>query len=273
MTVKKAIIPAAGYGTRCLPITKAVPKELFPIGTRPTIHYIVEEAIEAGIEEILIVVSRSKNMIIDYFDRSIELETFLEQKQKQQLLKKLKPLNVQIQYIRQSQSLGLGDAIRLGESFVNNEPFAVLLPDEVIFGQDTGALDQLLSIYTKHNKSVLGLCEMEQKFLKNYGVVHWQSGENGLIEITDIVEKPMKRPPSNLAVIGRYIFTPSIFSFLKTAKPSLGGEIQLTDAIKEMLKEEKYYGVQPNGIRFDISRVEEFIAANQYILQSENTKM
>jgi UTP--glucose-1-phosphate uridylyltransferase len=266
--IKKAIIPAAGYGTRSLPITKVVPKELFPIGVKPAIHYVIEEAIASGIEEILIVVSRSKNLIVDYFDRSLELEAYLEKKQKSHLLEKYKIPNIQIQFTRQPYARGLGDAILLGKNFVGNEPFAVLLPDEVIFDKDKAGLDQLVKVYEKNKKSVLGLYEVEKHMLSNYGVVELDELENNVGKVINIVEKP-NNPPSNLAVIGRYVFNPIIFSCLEKVKPGVGGEIQLTDAIYEMLKLENCYGKRIHGNRFDISRFEEYIAANQMIQQIE----
>lgn len=263
--VKKAIIPAAGYGTRNLPITKVVPKELFPIGNKPAINYVVEEAMAAGIEEILIVVSRSKNLIADYFDRSLELEAYLERKQKTKLLDKIKIPKIQIQYTRQPYAKGLGDAILLGKNFVGNEPFAVLLPDEVIFEKETDGLIQLTKLYDENKSSVLGLYKVEKQLLSSYGVVEWENLKKDIVEITSIVEKPVNNPPSDMAVIGRYVFNPSIFSCLEKTKPGVGGEIQLTDAINEMIKSEKIYGVTIHGNRFDISRFEEYLAANQYI--------
>ncbi len=234
---------------------------------KPAIHYVIDEAIEAGIEEVLIVVSRSKNMITDYFDRSIELETLIEQKKKHQLLEKIKLPDIRIQYTRQSYPLGLGDAVRIGESFVGNEPFAVLLPDEMIFGKDRAALTQLISEYNSHKKSVLGLYEVKQQYLSNYGVVESMQVESKLL-IQSIVEKPKKTPPSNFAVIGRYVFTPLLFSYLAKSSESVDGEIQLTDAINEMLKKDKCYGVKIEGSRFDISRLDEYIGANQFVLKS-----
>ncbi|MBA9027002.1 MULTISPECIES: UTP--glucose-1-phosphate uridylyltransferase [Bacillaceae] len=263
--IKKAIIPAAGYGTRGLPITKVVPKELFPIGVKPAIHYVVEEALASGIEEILFVVSQSKNLIANYFDRSLELEAFLEKKQSTHLLEKNKIPDIHIQYIRQPYARGLGDAILLGKNFVGNDPFAVLLPDEVIFNNKTNGLKQLIKVYEKQKKSVLGLYEVEKHLLSNYGVVESRKIEKKISKIVNIVEKPQKNPPSNLAVIGRYIFNPSIFSYIEGLTPGVGKEIQLTDAINEMMKAESFFGTTIVGDRFDISRFEEFLAANQYI--------
>ncbi|NBI29903.1 UTP--glucose-1-phosphate uridylyltransferase [Chengkuizengella marina] len=267
--IKKAIIPAAGYGTRCLPISKVVPKELFPIGNKPAIDYIVEEAISSGIEEILIIVSRSKNLIFDYFDRSIELETFLQQKNKIHLLDKIKIPDIHIQYIRQPFAKGLGDAIKLGKRFIQNEPFAVLLPDEIILNNRIPALKQLTTVYEKHKKSVLGLYEVNPKQLSNYGIVKTNKIEPDLFKVTHIVEKPTHNPPSNLAVIGRYIFTPSIFSYLENINTGVDGEIQLTDAINELRKSETCIGKLITAERFDIGRKEEYLKAITYLKDIE----
>ncbi|MDP5276417.1 UTP--glucose-1-phosphate uridylyltransferase [Chengkuizengella axinellae] len=263
--IKKAIIPAAGYGTRSLPISKVVPKELFPIGNRPAIDYIVEEAIQSGIEEILIIVSRSKNLIFDYFDRSIELETVLKQKQKEHLLDKIKVPDVHIQYIRQPFASGLGDAIRLGKKFIHNEAFAVLLPDEIILNQMKPALKQLIEVYKNYKKSVLGLYEVKKDQLSNYGVVKPIKVEHELFKVAHIVEKPTHHPPSNLAVIGRYIFTPQIFSYLEEISSGVDGEIQLTDAINELRKTETCFGKLITAKRFDIGRKEEYLKAITYL--------
>lgn len=251
-TVKKAIIPAAGYGTRSLPITKVVPKEMFPIAGKPAIQYIVEEAIESGIEEILIVVSRNKNMILDYFDRSLEYEAFLEKTGKHHLLKKIVQPPISIQYIRQPFANGLGAAILLGKGFVGKDSFAVLLPDDLFLGTHQPALRELLDVYKDHQSSIIALEKVNEKLLKNYGVVKGIQMKDKTYEIHDIVEKPSSTPPSNLAVSGRYVFEPSIFSYLEKVGEGVGGEVQLTDAIKELLKLEKYYGVEVSCNRFDI---------------------
>jgi len=258
--VKKAIIPAAGYGTRSLPITKVIPKEMFPIGVKPAIQYVVEEAIYSGIEEILIIVSRTKNSIVDYFDHSLELEAFLERKNKTDLLEKEFVPNVQIYYTRQAYARGLGDAVKLGKSFVGNEPFAVLLPDDIILGGEKPAIQQLIEQYKRTRASVLGLKGVEEKNLHKYGVIKGKPNGKQLFEIIDIVEKPKVNPPSNLAVIGRYVFSPSIFSYLEKLKPIEGEEMQLTDAIKEMLASESCYGHIVKGDRFDIGSADDYVS-------------
>ncbi|OIJ10378.1 UTP--glucose-1-phosphate uridylyltransferase [Anaerobacillus alkalilacustris] len=257
--ITKAIIPAAGYGTRSLPITKVIPKEMFPIAGKPAIHYIVEEAIRAGIEEILIVVSRNKNMILDYFDRSLELEAFLEKKNKQHLLKRSALPNIHIQYVRQPYAEGLGDAIKLGKHFVGSQPFAVLLPDDIFVCPKQGALEQLVDAYHTYRSSLVALKKVRKDLLVNYGVIKEKQLAEKLYEVVDIVEKPKSSPPSDLAVSGRYIFEPSIFSFLDTVSRGAGGEIQLTDAIKALVMEEKCYGVEVYGERYDIGSEKEYV--------------
>lgn len=257
--VRKAIIPAAGYGTRSLPITKVLPKEMFPICGRPAIDFLVQEAIQSGIEQILIVVSRSKNMILDYFDRAVELENYLETVNKEQLLKELKLPDVHIQYVRQPYAGGLGQAILLGKHFAENEPFAVLLPDEVILSENKPPLLQLIELYSKNNGNILALKKTNHSELSNYGVVKADLIVDKLYKITDIVEKPMESPPSNLAVIGRYILEPSIFNYLECCSPGVGGEIQLTDAIRSMLNHSVSYGLEMEGDRFDIAKMGDYV--------------
>ena len=266
--VKKAIIPAAGYGTRSLPITKVLPKEMFPICGRPAMDFVVEEAIQSGIEQILIVVSRSKNMILDYYDRSLELESHLNAAKKGHLIKQLKLPNVHIQYVRQTYARGLGDAILLGKHFVGTEPFAVLLPDEIILNGQTPFLQQLINFYKKNNGNVLGLAKMDDSELKRYGVIEPEIPGNDPIKIKNIIEKPAEVPPSNLAVVGRYILESEIFHYLQTQIPGAGGEIQLTDAIKEMISAKPCYGIELLGKRFDISRTSDYINLSNLVYKN-----
>jgi UTP--glucose-1-phosphate uridylyltransferase len=257
--IKKAIIPAAGYGTRSLPITKVIPKEMFPIAGKPAIHYIVEEAVQSGIEEILIVVSRNKNMILDYFDRSLELEAFLEKKNKSYLLDKDHIPNIGIQYVRQPYAEGLGDAIKLGRKFIGNDPFAVLLPDDIFLCPKKAALAQLIDVYSTYETPLIVLEKVKTELLSNYGVIREKKLSDRLYEVIDIVEKPKSSPPSNLAVSGRYIFNDSIFSYLDKVTKGAGGEIQLTDAIKLLLKEQRCLGLEVIGERFDIGTDKDYI--------------
>ncbi|MGX1900575.1 UTP--glucose-1-phosphate uridylyltransferase [Thermolongibacillus altinsuensis] len=258
--VKKAIIPAAGYGTRSLPITKVIPKEMFPIGLKPAIQYVVEEASEAGIEQILIIVSRTKNVIVDYFDHSLELEAFLEKKNQAHLLAKEFIPKTQLYYTRQPYARGLGDAVHLGKAFIGNEPFAVLLPDDIVFGEGKPAIRQLIDTYMQYGHSAIGLNEVKEEDLHKYGVIKGEGLAENMYKITDMIEKPKTNPPSNLAVIGRYVFTPSLFSYLDRMKVKEGEEIQLTDAIKEMVATETCYGQVIEGRRFDIGTKEDYIS-------------
>lgn len=266
--VKKAIIPAAGYGTRSLPITKVLPKEMLPICGRPAIDYIVQEAIDSGIEQILIVVSKNKDMILDYFDRSLELEAYLKKKNKTDLLKKLDQPKVHIQYIRQPYPTGLGDAVRLGKFFVGQEPFAVLLPDEIVVSQDKTALRQLIESRNKLKGNVLGLKRMDPSELKSYGVIDPQKLDDTTFKLKNIIEKAQDSFPSNLAVVGRYILEPSIFDYLDRLQPGVGSEIQLTDAIKAMLSDMPSYGIEIVGQRFDISKMPEYVSLTNLLCGS-----
>jgi UTP--glucose-1-phosphate uridylyltransferase len=257
--VKKAVIPAAGYGTRSLPITKVLPKEMFPIAGKPAIHYIVEEAAASGIEEILIIVSRNKNMIIDYFDRSLELEAFLIEKNKLHLIEKTKTPSIHIQFVRQSYAKGLGDAIRLAQPFTGDEPFAVLLPDDILLSQKKPALQQLINVYENTSSHVLGLKQVEYDQLQNYGVINGSKIKKDEYKINDIIEKPKELPPSNFAVIGRYILNPSIFLAIKHISTGVGGELQLTDAIKYLLKSESVFGKELAVDRYDIGNPKDYL--------------
>jgi UTP--glucose-1-phosphate uridylyltransferase len=267
--VRKAIIPAAGYGTRTLPITKVLPKEMLPICGRPALDYIVEEAINSGIEQILIVVSRSKNMILDYYDRSVELETYLEEKDKTHLLKEISLPNVHFQYVRQTYARGLGEAILLGKHFVGNEPFAVMLPDEIILSSEKEPLRQLIDMFTEVKGNIVGVKKMDPSKLNNYGVIQPELIKGNEYTIKDIIEKPQESPPSDLAVIGRYIFNPTIFQYLEKVKPGVGNEIQLTDAIKAMAKDYTSYGLEIEGKCFDIAKMSEYVEIIKYIWDSK----
>ncbi|MGD6775890.1 UTP--glucose-1-phosphate uridylyltransferase [Sutcliffiella horikoshii] len=257
--VKKAIIPAAGYGTRGLPITKVLPKEMFPIGLKPAIHYVVEEAIESGIEQILMIVSKRKNMIVDYFDESLELEAFLERENKQHLIPIVPVPTIPIHYIRQPYAKGLGDAIRLGKSFIGDEPFAVLLPDDIMLSNKEPALKQLVDQFKKYKKTIIGIKEVEESKLKHYGVISGEEISKGLFKLNNIVEKPSNNAPSNFAVTGRYIFTPEILSILELINASEKGELQLTDAIRDMIFREVCYGKVVNSRRFDIGLNQDYV--------------
>ncbi|MFS0824131.1 UTP--glucose-1-phosphate uridylyltransferase [Bacillus sp. 1P02SD] len=264
--IKKAIIPAAGFGTRGLPMTKVLPKEMLPIGGRPAIDYIVEEAVKAGIEQILMIVSRTKNLIVDYYDRSLELEAFLEQQNKQHLLNTLELPKVKIYYTRQFYPKGLGHAVSLAKDFVGNDPFAILLPDEIYLPTKLNPLEELIESYREYDRNVIALQQVDPTHLKSYGVIQVEKQEKDrLYKISDIVEKPKSNPPSNLAVTGRYILKPNIFACLEQTKPGVGSEVQLTDAIKLMLQSEPAYGLEVSSERFDIAKEAEYIRLVQKI--------
>jgi UTP--glucose-1-phosphate uridylyltransferase len=263
--IKKAIIPAAGYGTRFLPITKALPKELLPIIDHPTIEYIVNEAIESGITEILLIVSSNKNAIIDYFDYNIELETILLAKNKvddYNMLRKIAK-GANIHFIRQKEQLGLGHAVLQAEAFVSGEPFAVLLGDDMYVGKDKPAIKQLMEVYEKVGSSVLGTIEVELKDTSKYGICIPKPNQVGdIIELSGVVEKPrVEEAPSQSAIGGRYILSPSIFDYLKNQQRGAGNEIQLTDAILRLMDKEKVYSYDISGKRYDVGNKIDYIEA------------
>lgn len=253
MKVRKAIIPAAGLGTRFLPATKAQPKEMLPIVDKPAIQYIVEEAVNAGIEDILIITGRNKRAIEDHFDTSVELEAFLKEKGKLDLLEIVQDISkVNIHYIRQKEPKGLGHAIYCAKSFVGNEPFAVMLGDDIIDCQ-TPCIKQLMNVYEQQQGTVLGVQEVALAAVKNYGIV--KPGEQrGLIhEVLDLVEKPkVDEAPSRLAILGRYVIEPEIFDILEQTYPGAGGEIQLTDALKILAVRKPMFAYTFQGERYDV---------------------
>lgn len=259
-TVKKAIIPAAGMGTRFLPATKAMPKEMLPIIDKPTIEYIVEEAIDSGIEDIIIVTGKGKRAIEDHFDNNFELENLLIKKGKNDLLDKInKSSNVNIHYIRQKEPLGLGHAIWCARKFIGNEPFAVLLGDDIVVSEKP-CLKQLIEEYEKNNNSIIGVQEVTLQETQRYGIVDLKSKINErLYEVQGFVEKPSSNPPSNLAIMGRYILSPKVFEILSTQDVGAGGEIQLTDAISELNKSEEVFAYDFEGKRYDVGEVLGFI--------------
>ncbi|WP_342574962.1 UTP--glucose-1-phosphate uridylyltransferase GalU [Solibacillus sp. FSL K6-1781] len=259
-TIKKAIIPAAGLGTRFLPATKAMPKEMLPIVDKPTIQYIVEEAIAAGIEDILIVTGKGKRSIEDHFDSAWELEHNLINNGKFEDLKKVKEsANVEIHYIRQKEALGLGHAIWCARKFIGNEPFAVLLGDDIVKSEQP-CIKQLINQYEKVQSSVIGIMQVEDKDIHKYGIINPINTNSNLMEVRQFIEKPtLVEAPSNLAIIGRYILTPEIFPFLEEKQIGKGGEIQLTDAIEKLNSEQKVYGYEFEGKRYDVGEKLGFI--------------
>ncbi|MEY8756301.1 UTP--glucose-1-phosphate uridylyltransferase GalU [Peribacillus frigoritolerans] len=258
--VRKAIIPAAGLGTRFLPATKAMPKEMLPIVDKPTIQYIIEEAVASGIEDIIIVTGKGKRAIEDHFDNAFELENNLMEKNKFELLEKVQaPSKVDIHYIRQKEPKGLGHAVWCARKFIGNEPFAVLLGDDIVQAE-TPCLRQLINEYDKTLSSVIGVQTVPEEETHRYGIVD-PSNQNGRrYEVTNFVEKPAKgTAPSNLAIMGRYIFTPEIFMFLEKQELGAGGEIQLTDAIQKLNEIQRVFAYDFEGKRFDVGEKLGFI--------------
>ncbi|KUO73282.1 MAG: UTP--glucose-1-phosphate uridylyltransferase [Clostridia bacterium BRH_c25] len=272
MKVRKAIIPAAGLGTRFLPATKAQPKEMLPIVDKPTIQYIVEEAINSGIEEILIVTGRNKRAIEDHFDRSVELELELRNKGNDALLKQVQDISslVDIHYIRQKEAKGLGHAIYCARTFVGDEPFAVMLGDDVV-DSAIPCIKQLIDVFECHSRTVLGVQRVSPEDVNKYGIVDYDIISDRLYKVKDLVEKPAKeKAPSNIAILGRYIITPEIFGILEGTEPGSGGEIQLTDALRALGKVQDMYAYNFEGKRYDIGSKLGFLQATvEFALQRE----
>jgi UTP--glucose-1-phosphate uridylyltransferase len=264
-SVRKAVIPAAGLGTRFLPATKSSPKEMLPLVDKPAIQYVVEEAVAAGMTDILIVTGRGKRAIEDHFDRNVELEHFLEQTGKDDLLKQVQFASdlAHIHYVRQRDALGLGHAVAVARDHVGDEPFAVLLPDDIMV-DDATLLRSMLELHERHSSSVVALLEVAEDEISSYGCVEPAArSPEGIVEINRIIEKPTREEaPSNLAVIGRYVFTPEIFDALVRIVPGRGGELQLTDAIALLLDEQSVYGRVCDGGRFDVGQKIDFLRVN-----------
>ena len=274
--IRKAIIPAAGLGTRFLPATKAQPKEMLPIVDKPTIQYIIEEAVASGIEEILIITGRSKKCIEDHFDKSVELELELEKSGKEEMLKMVRDISdmVDIHFIRQKEPKGLGHAISCAKTFVGNEPFAVLLGDDIVYNEGKPCLKQLIDCYDEYNTSVLGVQTVEAKDVNKYGIVNGIHIEDRVYKVKGLVEKPpVEEAPSNVAILGRYIITPRIFKILEETKPGKGGEIQLTDALLNLISEEAMYAYDFEGTRYDVGDKLGFLKATvEYALRREDLR-
>ena len=275
MKVKKAIIPAAGLGTRFLPATKAQPKEMLPIVDKPTIQFIVEEAIASGIESILIVTGGNKRSIEDHFDKNLELEAALKKSQKDELLKLVDDISnlVDIHYIRQKEPKGLGHAIYCARAFIGDEPFAVLLGDDIVHSE-VPCLKQLIDMFEIYNTTILGCQNVDKDDVSKYGIVDGVHIEDDVYKVHDLIEKPsLQEAPSTQAILGRYIITPRIFEFLEHTKPGAGGEIQLTDALKALAKEEAMYAYNFKGKRYDVGNKLGYLEATiEYALQREDLR-
>ncbi|MCH8670118.1 UTP--glucose-1-phosphate uridylyltransferase GalU [Staphylococcus lugdunensis] len=273
--IKKAIIPAAGLGTRFLPATKAMPKEMLPILDKPTIQYIVEEASRAGIEDIIIVTGKHKRAIEDHFDNQKELEMVLEEKGKTELLKKVQYSTdlANIFYVRQKEQKGLGHAIYSARQFIGDEPFAVLLGDDIV-ESDTPAIKQLMDAYDETGKSVISVQEVAESDTHRYGIIDPLEKHGRRYEVKQFVEKPAQgTAPSNLAIMGRYVLTANIFDYLKTQKRGAGNEIQLTDAIERLNKDDQVYAYDFEGDRYDVGEKLGFVKTTiEYALKDQEMK-
>lgn len=273
--VRKAIIPAAGLGTRFLPATKAMPKEMLPIVDKPTIQYIIEEAVEAGIEDIIIVTGKSKRAIEDHFDYSPELERNLEEKGKTELLEKVKKSSnlADIHYIRQKEPKGLGHAVWCARNFIGDEPFAVLLGDDIVQAETPG-LRQLMDEYERTLSSIIGVQQVPEEETHRYGIIDPLTSDGRRYQVKNFVEKPPKgTAPSNLAILGRYIFTPEIFMYLEEQQVGAGGEIQLTDAIQKLNEIQRVFAYDFEGKRYDVGEKFGFITTTlEFAMQDKELR-
>jgi UTP--glucose-1-phosphate uridylyltransferase len=264
--IKKAVIPAAGFGTRFLPATKSQPKEMLPIVDTPTIQYVVEETVRSGIEDILMIIGKGKRSIEEHFDRNFELESQLQDKDKEEELKAIKAITemANIHFVWQKELNGLGDAIRYAKHHVNNEAFAILLGDTLIESNNKVPVTrQLIEVYNRYHESVVALEEVDPSMVSRYGIVGGNEIDPSIYLINKFIEKPeIGEAPSNLAIASRYVFTPEIFDYLEMIKPGKNNEIQLTDAMHLMLKDKKMYGLKFDGIRYDIGNKLDFLKTN-----------
>lgn len=271
--VRKAVFPAAGLGTRFLPATKASPKEMLPLVDKPLIQYVVEEAVESGIESVIVVTGRGKAAIEDHFDVSFELEKLLEERGKPNELKAMRAISemAQVSYVRQQEALGLGHAVLQARDLVCDEPFAVMLSDDII-DSETPALKQLLDVYEKYDAPVVAVFEVPGEAISRFGVIDGEEIEEGVYKIKDMVEKPaFADAPSDLAIIGRYVLTPDIFDEIQKTTPGAIGEIQITDAMRSLLKKRPFYAVRFEGTRYDAGdKLGFLIATVQYALKHED---
>lgn len=270
--VRKAVFPAAGLGTRFLPATKASPKEMLALVDKPLIQYVVEEAVASGIESVIVVTGRGKAAIEDHFDVSFELEKLLEERGKQAELKAMRAISemARVSYVRQQEALGLGHAVLQARDVVGEEPFAVMLSDDII-DSETPALKQLLNVYEKYDAPVVAVFQVPGEAISRFGVIDGEEVEDGVYKINDMIEKPaFADAPSDLAIIGRYVLTPDIFDEIEKTTPGAIGEIQITDAMRSLLKKRPFYAVRFEGTRYDAGdKLGFLIATVQYALKHE----
>ncbi len=275
MDIKKAVIPVAGWGTRSLPATKNVPKEMLPIFRKPIVQYIVEEGIEAGIQDVVFITNQNKTIIEDHFDRNFLLEQLLARSAKVDMLEEVRRVAnmVNVIAVRQKEQLGLGHAVLTAREVCKNEPFAVMLGDDLMFGRDTG-IGELIKAAERTGKAVVGVIEVPEEKVSKYGVIKGEDMGDGTFRVTKLVEKPsIEDAPSNLAIIGRYVLLPEIFDILEGQKAGVGGEIQLTDALQGLADQDKLIAVKLGGQRFDAGDWVEYLTANIYFaLQDEELR-
>jgi len=273
--IRKVVIPVAGWGTRSLPASKNIPKEMLPIYNKPVIQYVVEEAIQAGIEDVVFVTNRDKSVIEDHFDYNLQLEGVLERAGKLEKLEQVRQVAemVNIISIRQKKQLGLGHAVLCAKEVISNEPFAVMVGDDLMFGGVPG-VRQLIDVAMAENMPVIGVMEVPQDKVNKYGIIDGEEVAPGVFRINDMVEKPTKeKAPSRLAIVGRYVLTPDIFEYLQQVKPGHGGEIQLTDAMQQLAKTKGMMAVKIAGQRFDAGDWAEYLTANIYFaIQDEDLR-
>lgn len=274
-TIRKVIIPVAGWGTRSLPASKNIPKEMLPIYNKPVIQYVVEEAIKSKISDVIFVTNRDKSVIEDHFDYNLQLEGVLERAGKLDKLQTVREVAemVNIMSVRQKKQLGLGHAVLCARALINNEPFAIMVGDDLMFGGTPG-VQQLIDVAMTENMPVIGVMEVPRDKVNRYGIVAGEEISPGVYRVTDMVEKPaVADAPSRLAIVGRYVLTPDIFDYLEKVKPGVGGEIQLTDALQAMAKERGMIAVKMSGIRFDAGDWADYLSANIYFgLQDEGLR-
>ena len=272
MKIKKAVFPVAGLGTRFLPATKAIPKEMLPVLTKPLLQYGVEEAVSAGLDTMAIVTGRGKRAIEDHFDRSYELEHQIDGTSKESLMSEIRTIvnDYKFSYTRQVEMKGLGHAILTGQTLIGDEPFAVVLADDLCDNEGDSVLTQMIKLYEKYQCSIVAVEEIPPEDSNKYGVIAGEVIEENIVRVTDMVEKPdPKDAPSNLAIIGRYILTPDIFDIIKETKPGKGGEIQITDALLTQAKQGNVIAYKFKGKRFDCGSVDGFVEATNYFYNKE----
>lgn len=273
MNIRKVVVPVAGWGTRSLPASKNIPKEMLPIYNKPVVQYVVEEAMLAGVQDVIFVTNRDKGVIEDYFDYNPQLENILERAGKNELLTTIRNVAemVNIMSVRQKKQLGLGHAVLCAKEIVRDEPFAVMVGDDLMFGENAG-LDRLLQIALEQNKPVIGVREVPADKVDRYGIISGQEIDDGVYSITEMIEKPaIGSVSSRLAIVGRYLLTPDIFDYLEKVKPGHGGEIQLTDALASLAYDKGMVAVKLGGLRFDAGDWVDYLSANVHFAMMDES--